>query len=170
MKLFFATVLLSASLCQSTSHAQQPARDWPRHPDSGRIEVVGTLPWPVVATTPPQRRTLTRRWFVTRLKERNQPAMGEDTTYAGLPNYSYLDSVWVSPVLNPDQEKVIYRLSYQVELVPGQAGLTYRFHDFMWYAIGEDFGTQLSLENALPKFAVQMRVYERRLRQALSEW
>jgi hypothetical protein len=172
MKRFFSAALLSAGFGPDAAKTPLPAVEWPRHPGSGRIEFVGTLPWPTDSPTPNQRKALVVRWFASHLTDMPAadypPANSRDTTYSGVPNWAYLDSVRYSP--EPHAEKVIYRLFYQAELVPVSSGLAYRLHDFECAEMGSDFSNSVPLEEALPKFALHMRGYERRLQRAMAGW
>ena len=172
MKLFLMALWWSAALAPAAAQTSRTAPEWPRHPGNGRVEFVGTLPWPASAATPGQRQALARRWFAARLTQmpaaQYPKAPKTNAPYAGLPQEAYLDSVWHSP--GPDPEKFTYRLFYDVALVPTPAGLGYRLHHFEWAEIGPDSGTSGTLEVLLPKFTGQLRGYERRLRQALAGW
>ena len=172
MKLLLAVLWLVAELEPAVAQTALPAPEWPRHPGSGRVEFVGTLPWPATAVTPTQRQALARRWFAARLTQmpaaQYPKAPKTNPPYAGLPQEAYLDSVRYSPGPNP--EKFTYRLFYDVVLVATRAGLTYRLNHFEVGEIGPHSGTSNTLEALLPKFAGPLRGYERRLRQALAGW
>ncbi|GAB3830566.1 hypothetical protein [Hymenobacter jeollabukensis] len=154
----------------------QTAPDWPRNPETGRVEFVGTIPWPTPTPTLQQQQTLVRRWFLRKLTvspgaRARRPA---EATFAGLPNHAYLDSTGYQPGPSsggvPTREEVTWRLRYAVQLTATPAGLAYRLSEFEIAEVVFDASTSDQLEAQLPHYPTQLAGFHRRLRNALAGW
>jgi hypothetical protein len=153
----------------------QASPEWPRHPISGNIQFSGLLPWPVAGATPAQQRARARHWYAANLtSEKSTRPATSDTTFAGLPDWAYLDSVSYPSAVPRGEDsvyyRVIWRLLYKVNLTPTPAGLTYHLSEFECAEIVFDASSSERLEVVLGRYASQMAVFHRRLRKALARW
>ncbi|TGD83100.1 hypothetical protein [Hymenobacter wooponensis] len=156
----------------------QEIQQWPRNDLTGRVEFSGVLPWPIAAPSLEQQQALVRQWYTTKL---SPPKPGKFamrttalTTFAGLPNQAYFDSLTYEPTSTGAVDSVydwnIWRLIYQVHLTPTPHGLAYRLSEFRAVAMVYDTGSEARLEEALRLFPKEMAVFHRRVRRALAGW
>lgn len=156
------------------SSTRQPTpTSWPRNARTGSIEFTGVLPWPTTGATPAQQRVWARRWYAANLAEA-KPDPKADTTFAGLDQWAYLDSVSYPGGVPRGEDSAyhfeIWRLLYKVDLVPTPAGLAYRLSTFQCGTMGFDNSSFEGLENALGQYSEPIAVFHRRLRKAITRW
>ncbi|RSK47478.1 hypothetical protein [Hymenobacter rigui] len=172
----FPLLLLSGLLPGIQASAQRAS--WPRQAGTDRIEFRGVLPWPTPLLTMAQRQALVRQWYATKLTDQLPTPLKRwssgKTTYAGLPREASLDSVvYVSDQsgrVDSVYDRTIWRLEFQVDLVPTPVGLAYRLFDFQSIVSQYDNATSETLENMLPRYEAEHAVFCRRLQRVLTGW
>jgi hypothetical protein len=157
----------------------QPASAWPRQAPTGRVAFTGIIPWPTATQTLAQQQVLVRRWYAQHLTSEKLPLMPAhattaDSTFAGLPNQAYLDSVSYSAsssgAVDSVANQVTWRLIYQVSLTPTPVGLAYRLSEFECVELVVDAINAEALEKVLPRYPAELAVFHRRLQRALVGW
>jgi hypothetical protein len=156
----------------------QQVRPWPHQPTTGRIAFAGLLLWPTPLLTLGQKQALVRRWYLANLTTGKQVPLARnapsETTFAGLPNWTYLDSVSYLPgpsrLVDSVYDMVTWRLAYDVDLVATPVGLAYRLSELKCGEMVFDSGYDWPLETVPPRLLAQQASFYRRLRKALAGW
>jgi hypothetical protein len=150
----------------------QQIPNWPRHVITGRIEFTGMLLWPSPTLTFAQKQALIRKWYAEKLttQKADEWDHGKDSeiTYGGLPTWALIDSV--SNASAPEEERVTWRLYFQIRWIPTPLGVSYRFSEFECIELVSDASTSGPLEGVLLHYSTEQAVFQRHLRRALASW
>ncbi|HEX8326897.1 MAG TPA: hypothetical protein VF629_05115 [Hymenobacter sp.] len=166
-----ATFLFLWLVLASGCFAQQ-IPSWPRDASTGRIEFAGMLLWPTPTASLAQKQALLRRWYAEKLTTQKPEEWARwensEITYAELPTWACIDSV--SNPTAPEEERVIWRLCFQIRWIPTPMGVSYKFTEFECIEIVFDASTSGPLEEVLLSYSKEQAVFRRRVRWALASW